>query len=278
MSAPRAVFASPAAMRALIDGRLGAVQIVLGAGTYLTLGQDWLLFVEPCAGPVGPLSLAVQGMERLKLAPGMPVKISGRRLVVADTAISFERMRERLLPAIVCRPIAHPRAITRAVGAAVAEMPPVSALLRHGVDALVAGALAEAVDLLAGVGDGLTPAGDDVLAGYAGWHATCSHPGRRQERDSLDDGACLSVLAADRCSPLGLAYLRCAERAELPAAAARMVDAIRHGSPQSASLAVPELRKWGGSSGLALGWGVTAAAAGALRLLWPGPGALAQTC
>jgi hypothetical protein len=256
VSAPRAVFGSPAATRALVDGRLGAVQVVLSAGTYLTLDEDWLLVGEPDAGTFGPLSLAVDGMAQLKMAPGTPVRVSGRRLIVGDVSISLERMRERPSPPVARRTVAGPRATRCAVDAAIAELPPVSSVLRRGVDALVAGGLVEAVPLLAGVGEGLTPAGDDVLAGYAGWHAAC--------RD-FDQGAALSALAAGRCSPLGLAYLRCAERAELPAALARLVDAIRLGSPDEVRLAVPGLRKWGASSGVALGWGVAAAAVQRLR-------------
>jgi hypothetical protein len=251
MSAPRAVVASPAATRALVDGRLGAVQVVLSAGTYLTLDEDWLLVGEPAAGAFGPLSLAVDGMAQLKVAPGMPVEVSGRQLIVGGVPISLERVRERPSPRVGRGAVAGPDAITCAVDAVFAELPPVSPVLRRGVDALAAGALVEAVALLAGAGEGLTPAGDDVLAGYAGWHASCG---------DLDQSPALSVLAAGRCSPLGLAYLRCAERAEVPAAAARLVDAIRRGSPDEVRLAVPGLRQWGASSGLALGWGVAAAA------------------
>jgi hypothetical protein len=263
MSAARAVFASPAARGALVDGRIGAVQIVLGAGAYLTLGQDWLLVVEPDAVAFGPLSLAVAGLAHLRLAPGMQVVVRARQLIVADVPVSLERMRERPLPPVARWPAGAPRLIRHAADVAAAELPPVCAVLHRGVDALVAGAPAEAAALLAGVGEGLTPAGDDVLAGYAGWRAACTEEHLRQPCGRLDEGAALSVLAAGRCSPLGLAYLRCAERAELPAAAARLVDAIRRGSPDAVRAAVPGLRKWGASSGLALGWGVVAAAAGA---------------
>ncbi|HEY7324285.1 MAG TPA: DUF2877 domain-containing protein [Streptosporangiaceae bacterium] len=265
MSGPRAVFASPAAKRALSQGRLGAVQIVLGGetGTYLTLGQDWLLVVEPDAAISGPLSLAVEGMAQLSLAPGMQVEVRGRQLIVAGVPISLERMRERPVTPVALRVVGRPMAIRCAADAALTELPPVSPVVRRGVDALVAGALAEAVPLLAGLGEGLTPAGDDVLAGYAGWHASCSEGRLRQQRGGLDEGAALSVLAAGRCSPLGLAYLRCAERAELSAPAARLVEAIRVGSYDGVKRAVRGLRKWGASSGLALGWGVAAAASGA---------------
>jgi hypothetical protein len=222
-----------------------------------------LLVVEPAAAMSGPLSLAVEGMAQLSLAPGMQIEVRGRQLIVCGVPISLERMRERRLPPVVRRVVGRPMAIRCAADAALTELPPVSPVVRRGVDALLAGAPADAVPLLAGIGEGLTPAGDDVLAGYAGWHASCSEGRLRQRCGGLDEGAALSVLAAGRCSPLGLAYLRCAERAELPAAAARLVDAIRVGSSDGVKRAVDGLRTWGASSGLALGWGVAAAAAGA---------------
>jgi hypothetical protein len=70
----------------------------------------------------------------------------------------------------------------------------------------------------------------------------------------------LSALAAGRASPLGLAYLRCAELGELPDAGARLLSAIRRGSAVDALASVDRLRDWGASSGVALGWGIVTAA------------------
>ena len=95
------------------------------------------------------------------------------------------------------------------MAAALAAGRPSPATLRPGLAALEQGALAPAIRLLAGRGDGLTPAGDDVLAGYAAWTLAAGEP------------ATLSALAAPRCSPIGLAYLRCAERGEVPEPATR---------------------------------------------------------
>src|SRR3954447_19882822 len=105
-----------------------------------------------------------------------------------------------------------------------------------------AGDLERAVSELAGRGEGLTPAGDDVLAGYAAWRS-----------------ATLSPLAAGRASPLGLAYLRCAERGELPEVVARLVAAIRAGDAESARRRARALSRWGASSGAAMLWGVASA-------------------
>jgi hypothetical protein len=81
-----------------------------------------------------------------------------------------------------------------------------------------------AVQELAGRGEGLTPVGDDVLAGFAAMRHALGRP------VCIDKG---------RCSPLGRAYLCCAERGELPEA---------------------PLSRWGATSGTAMLWGMGAAA------------------
>jgi Protein of unknown function (DUF2877) len=105
------------------------------------------------------------------------------------------------------------------------------------------------VSALAGLGRGLTPEGDDVLAGYAGWRsATC-------------DPVLISGRATGLASPIGLAYLRCAERGELPDGAARLVAACRAGDTAAGLSALPDLRRWGSTSGAAVAWGIGAGTA-----------------
>ncbi|MFN8123312.1 MAG: DUF2877 domain-containing protein [Thermoleophilia bacterium] len=102
--------------------------------------------------------------------------------------------------------------------------------------------------LLAGLGEGLTPAGDDVLCGLAGW------------RHAWGDPVAVSGAAASRTSPVSLAYLRSAERGELPEAAALVLAAIRAGDAPLAARRAAALRSWGATSGSALLWGMAAAA------------------
>ena len=112
------------------------------------------------------------------------------------------------------------------------------AALRHAdVDAGVAA--------LAGRGDGLTPAGDDALAGYAAWRHASGEP------VVLDDGG--------RCSPLGLAYLRCAARAAAEPVAALM-RAIRAGDPVAAERRASAVALGWETYGAAMLWGIAAAA------------------
>jgi hypothetical protein len=240
----RALFAGPGARRALIAGHDGNVELVVRRGACIRLGSDWLTLAAPKA-PFGPLSVAVSDLDRIALQPGAPAVVRPGRLVLGGEVVSFERVRERGAPAI---PVAaEPDAIKAAAAAAQAVLPTPPARLRPGLLALLAARWTAAVRLLAGLGDGLTPAGDDVLAGYAAARVALAAP------------VALSGAAAGRSSGLGLAYLRCAERGELPDAPAGVLAAICRGSAAEARAAVPLLRDWGSSSGAALGWGITAA-------------------
>ena len=101
-----------------------------------------------------------------------------------------------------------------ALAAALDVVAPAPAELAAGLDALAAGDLAAGVAALAGRGEGLTPAGDDALAGFAAWRWARGAP---------------VALPAQRCAPLGRDYLRCAERGELPQPAAAVLEAILAG-------------------------------------------------
>ena len=129
------------------------------------------------------------------------------------------------------------------------RLPSPPALLLPGLAALTVRRVREAVSLLAGLGEGLTPAGDDVLAGYAAARVTLAAP------------VAPSPAAAGRSSALGLAYLRSAERGELPEAGASLLRAICRGSVTAAQVSASRLRSWGHTSGAALGWGINAAVA-----------------
>lgn len=260
MRVARALLAAPGARRALVGGRVGAVEVVLSQGAYIRLERDWLLLAESGA-PFGPLSLAVHGLDALELTPGSPVCVQHSRMVLGEHAVLLERMRERGMVRLATSPPAATDAMATAAAAGLALMPAPPEFLASGISALVVGSLRDAVNELAGLGEGLTPAGDDVLAGYAAARTTLGATGAPEDT-VLDASALLSPLAAERASALGLAYLRCAERGELPDPGARLLAAIRRGSVKAAQAAIPALRAWGASSGTALAWGMAAAVRG----------------
>ena len=160
--AARALFAAPGALRALRGGRRGGtVELVLSGGVYLRVEEDWVLVTE--AGAVfGPLSIAVAGLERGALHPGQRVSVRGERLEIGNQGVSLERVRERRPAATAGRPAgrgpdggADGRSLAGGPFAAPIGAPPVG--LAPGLRALVRGRVEQAVRLLAGRGDGLTP-------------------------------------------------------------------------------------------------------------------------
>jgi len=241
----RAVVIGPGARRALRDGAGatagGAVDLAFGPGGYVRLGRRRVL-LAPARSPLGPLSILVAGLARGDLVVGDPAVVGGGALLVGPLRIELAGAREPPAPRATELAPGWPAALDAALGG-VAAPPP--ALLR-GLDALAAGDLSRAVAQLAGRGDGLTPAGDDVLAGFAAWRWA--------------GGAPVS-LATQRCAPLGRDYLRCAERGELPAPAAAVLHAIRSADPRAAARRASRLAGWGASSGAALLWGIAAGAA-----------------
>jgi Protein of unknown function (DUF2877) len=243
----RALLAGPGALRGLQRGRQGVVALVLGRGAYVRLGNHWLFAAQPEV-PFGPLSLAVVELQWDELRPGQPVHVELGLLVLGDQPVSLERLRERR-PPLATRAVHGSGATVSAAAAAVEVAGPPSRSLAAGLRALRRGLIRDGVRRLAGRGEGLTPAGDDVLAGYAAW------------RHSIGAPAPVTALAAGRSSPLGRAYLRCAERGELPDAGAAMLAALHAGDSRAAASAAHALRGWGASSGSALAWGMCAGTA-----------------
>jgi hypothetical protein len=221
----RAIWAGPGALRALAAGGAGTVEIALHPGGYIHMdGGDYVLVATP-RSPRGPLTAVVAGLAAAPLTAGARLHLAAPLGEAAPLA-----------------PAAPLRAGWRAaLAAALAAAPPPPADLARGLAALRRGDLPAAVAALAGRGPGLTPAGDDVLAGFAAWRRTRG-------------------LASPRCSPLGLAYLRCAERGELPEVVERVVSAIRGGDASLARQRARRLPAWGSTSGAAMLWGVAAGA------------------
>ncbi|MEA2141897.1 MAG: hypothetical protein QOI64_327 [Solirubrobacteraceae bacterium] len=241
----RAVVIGPGARRALRAGAGatagGTVEWAFGPGGYVCFGEQYVL-LAPARSPLGPLSILVAGLVRGDLVPGDPAAVSGGALLVGPLRIELGPAREPPPP----RAVAPAPGWEDALAAALSAVAPAPCELAPGLAALAAGDRTRAVGRLAGRGDGLTPAGDDALAGYAAWRWSCGAP---------------VTLPAARCAPLGRAYLRCAERGELPQPAADVLAAIRRADEPAAARRARSLSEWGASSGAALLWGIAAGAA-----------------
>jgi hypothetical protein len=255
---------------------------VLDGGGYVSLGRDrWVLLAPPRA-PAGPLSLRVASLP--PLVAGTPARVVDGGLEIGDRCVALDGVRVVLRPRPqpgAGRPQAPvrvspfgPRASVRVSPfgpqASVRVSPfgpqapvrvsppgpqapvrvsPPPAELRDGVEALSRGRLRAAVRLLAGRGDGLTPAGDDVLAGYAGWKASTGVP------------VGVADAAAARTTSLSAAYLRCAERGELPEAAEALIAALHVGDAAAVRRTAARLAGWGATSGRAIMLGIAVAGA-----------------
>ncbi len=265
--AAQALWAGPGARRALAAGGRGTVEFALHPGGYARLGDEWLLLAIPRA-PRGPLTLLVAGLEAAPLAvsdgveveldvrarPAAPladerrvsqpvvVQSDGRMLRAGALRVDLSRL---ACPSLALVPPPLSPGWRLALTAALEAAPAAPHELSGGLAALRHGNLDPGVAALAGRGEGLTPAGDDVLAGYAGWRHACGDP---------------VVLDGGRCSPLGLAYLRCAERGELPEPVAAVLRAIRGADAVAAGRRARALSRWGASSGAAMLWGIAAGA------------------
>jgi hypothetical protein len=228
----RALWIGPGAARALHGA--GEVEFALHPGGYVRFGGGYALLAHPRA-PRGPLTVLVAGLEASPLRPGDSARVDGA-LHVGEHEIALD-----VAPAATPPPPPLSPGWRAALTAALAAAPVPPPELAPGLAALRAGDLDRAVTDLAGRGPGLTPAGDDILAGYAAWH-------KKRIKGTVPI-----------MSPLGTAYLRCAERGELPEPVARVVRAIRRGDVVAARRAARALGAWGASSGAAMLWGLASA-------------------
>jgi uncharacterized protein DUF2877 len=253
------LWAAPGAVRALHGS--GTVELALPPGGYVRLGDSYVLVATPRA-PRGPLTLLVSGLERQPLAPGDHAFVDHALHIGPHT-----------IPLIAAAPPPPPEPFRpgwrTALAAALQAVPSPPRDFTPGLAALQAGDTESAIPLLAGRGEGLTPAGDDVLAGHAYLRGQTlyvrstapSHFRPRPKPKGSDPLSCVyvSALAVGRASPIGLAYIRCAERGEVPEVVGRVVDAVRAGDVVAARLRARAVSRWGSSSGAAMLWGVASA-------------------
>jgi hypothetical protein len=239
------IWCGPGAGRTLADGGVGTVVAAFGGGGYLRLPGGYVL-LAPAGSPRGPLSLLVRGLPAPQVRTPVTVWSDAATLTVGGAVISLAGVQPPRSPV---RPGRIAAAARRVAHAALAAVAPAPAELRPGLLALARGSWTDGVRALAGLGDGLTPAGDDALAGWAAWRWAAGAP------------VAVGELATERCSPIGLAYLECAVRGELPGFAGALLAAIAAGDAAGAGAQAERAGTWGGSSGAALVWGLAAGAA-----------------
>jgi len=245
---------------------------------HLRLDAGFLLVVVPPAVPLSPNGVAVD------LAPhawrrGHAVELGADALAGAEVWEPRPRV-GRLTP----HALADRLHATRAVALGEGTTPSLLPLLWESPDAWgVAGparrlcaaairrdsaSVARAATSLAGLGPGLTPSGDDFLAGFAAaWTllaASLARDGaaRRRVTAAVESGARAGA------SPLGHAWLAHAVRGELPEPMTRFAGALLDAEPRDLAVAVRGVLAVGASSGTDWTVGFLLGGAAALEASW----------
>jgi hypothetical protein len=252
----------------------GRVLAVFRRACIIQCGHDMLVaLVAPELGN-GPLNVVMERVpgEWLVLQPGMPAQLQGDCMQIGRLEVSLESAEtwepcpdwERLranagqllgrLEQLLARARSQSPGDTLLVlfqGPSQAELSSATVMharARRAAEAMWAGwggdeaQLSAGTAQLAGLGSGLTPAGDDFVLGamLCAWLAH-STPGRY----------CETVLEA--CSPrttmLSNAFLRSAAAGECSAAWHRLLEALEGGSAEQLDVATREVLSYGHSSG-----------------------------
>jgi hypothetical protein len=238
------------------DAGGGVVVASFSRAAWVRLAGGLVALTAPSVPP-GPLHVTLDAP--LPLAEGAPVVRAGSRLEVGGSDVvelDGARPWTGSLP--------DPAEVRRAAGIAVratAAAAAASALAaapylepaRHALDLLGGGDLDGVVTALAGLGPGLTPAGDDALAGMLFAVRACSGPGAWPRLGA--------AAAAARTTALSLAFLRCAAAGQALAPAHRLLDAAAHGDRGAATAAATGIAEVGATSGADFCYGLRAALA-----------------
>ncbi len=212
----------PGMPAALEGGRLqvGALEVCLESGVLWEPCPDWQRLrarVESCSG-----RLALIQTLCARLAP------TGTLLMLTD-------------PCLDCSPDRVQADAPPGSSLVFKEAWEAAATLRRGWVGDVALLQSGAVQL-AGLGGGLTPAGDDFLCGFMLW-AWLDHPNH--------DMVCGLLLktAAPRTTILSAAFLRAAARGECSPAWQSLLAALSGGTDEEAAVAVQKVLAYGATSG-----------------------------
>ncbi len=240
-----------AASLARLRGR-GRVLAVFSHALYVELASG-ILAVTSAAAPRGPLHLRVRHLPRAFV--GDSVTTDGETLSLRHDRIDLDAvvwaaapLRRDLLPRarenarrwrdIFARDFApdagHAEALSQT----------------HCVDALATGDLCGFARLVSGRGPGLTPAGDDVLAGVL----MVAHI----EFGGISGGVASAIedVARDSTNTIARAFLRSALQGRSVEPAHDFVRALGTADEASTNNAATALRRIGASSGIALAYGI----------------------
>lgn len=240
-----ALWCGAGVVEAARPGFAGRVEGTFGDGFYVSGSPGEIFAVLGPRHWPGPLHLVAEEMAVLPTVHER-VWVTGGALVAGPVRVRLDGCR-RWAPRLPERLRADPTAWCSVAGAADVELVPVWGAvtedLRHGD-------LAAVFRRLAGRGAGLTPSGDDVLAGIALVGAT--DPDRREALADLARRA--------RTTRLSRAYLRWAAAGQSIQPAHALLDAAAAGDRAGMGRAARSLAAVGATSGQALVAGAALAA------------------
>jgi Protein of unknown function (DUF2877) len=246
----RALRAGDGARETLATGGTGRVLAWFPKACYVQ-GQDGLVTLVGPGVHDGPLYLVLE-RDLPRFEAGAPAAISPDAVELPGCAVDASAATpwRGALP--------HPdriRAAAESVANAAAEAAGEALLPRAGFEAhplVERGELEGAAAVLAGLGPGLTPSGDDVLGGVLF--------ARRAVGGSEVEARLAAVAESVRTNTIARAFLRWAARGQALSPVHELVEAAVRGDPDAAGSAARALAAVGESSGadfaLGLRWGI----------------------
>jgi hypothetical protein len=253
----RALLAGLGAIDAIEAGGEGAVVASFGRACYVTLGAHLLVLAASEVHP-GPVHVIVDGRppqvrrgDRVRLAPGSVLVIDGRSVDLSGV----RRWAGGLPGPAAVR--AGAGGIVEASAPAASRSPllaePYRAIALRAREALGARRLDRAARELAGLGPGLTPSGDDALAGILFALRALEGPG------SEAVGSAVARSAAT--GPVSRAYVEWSARGQALSPAHDLLRAAAAGDEAAAGSAARQVASVGETSGadflLGLAWGLS---------------------
>ncbi|HEX5534035.1 MAG TPA: DUF2877 domain-containing protein [Actinomycetales bacterium] len=240
------------AARMLRVAGVGQVRAVFGRAVYLDVpGGLVSLVVAPA--PRGPLHLRVPALPATE--PDFPVMVGSATLTIADSTYPLDAPLwvPRLPPAALLAPLrpALARWLPDAPPALDVGPAGCTGLPPAALAALRRGDLLSLAAMIGGRGPGLTPAGDDVLAGVL--------LVANALRTGASPGLLLDCASRAQTNDFARAFLGCAARGRSIQPAHELLAALARANHEAVNSAVGDLRRFGSSSGAALTYGIRVA-------------------
>ncbi len=165
-----------------------------------------------CLGVLGARAVQVPCGVRTQLPSlsavevGSPVAVEDGGILFGDTEVLVTNIVDTTVP--VLAPAVAARCGARLAELAAGRLDVARSLVPEGALDLLAAADPAVADALLGVGPGLSPVGDDVLAGWLAAAVSSRHPALPAIRSAV------ALTASERTTPLSATLLGCAARGE----------------------------------------------------------------